>query len=134
VAEGTPVTLTATPAAGSTFIRFQGDTMTTSPSLVLPMGRPYSLTAVFAGGVTIVTQNAVNALLGVNCSPSPCMSSQQLIYMDQTGNNDGTYNLGDFLAYADRTGLNPSSTLMQDLLSKPTVPVPLTGSASPKER
>ena len=134
VAEGTPVTLTATAATGSTFIRFQGDTMTTSPTLVLPMGRPYSLTAVFAGGVTIVPQNAVNALLGATCSPSPCMSTQQLTYMDQTGNNDGTYNLGDFLAYADRSGLNPSSAVMQRLLSQPTVSVPLSAPTTPKER
>ena len=108
--------------------------MTTSPTLVLPMGRPYSLTAVFAGGVTIVPQNAVNALLGATCSPSPCMSTQQLTYMDQTGNNDGTYNLGDFLAYADRSGLNPSSAVMQRLLSQPTVSVPLSAPTTPKER
>ena len=134
VAEGTPVTLTATANTGATFIRFQGDTTTTNATLVLPMGRPYSLTAVFAGGVTIVPQNAVNALLGVSCSPSPCMSSQQLTYMDQTGNNDGNYNLGDFLAYADRSGLNPSSGVMQQLLSQPTISVPLSAPTTPKER
>ena len=134
VAEGTPVTLTATPTAGNTFFRYQGDTTTTNPILVLPMGRPYSVTAIFNGAVAIVTQNAVNSLLGVSCSPSPCMSSQQLTFMDQTGNNDGTYNLGDFLAYADRTGLNPASEAMQRLLSQPTVSVPLGAPTTPKER
>ena len=134
VDEGTPVTLTATASGGGTFIRFQGDTTTTNSTLVLPMGRPYSLTAVFTGSVTIVTADAVNALLGATCSTNPCMSAQQLTYMDQTGNNDGTYNLGDFLAYADRTGLNPSSELMQRLLSRPTISVPLNAPTTPKER
>ena len=127
-------TLTATPAGGGSFVRFQGDTLTTNSTVVLPMGRPYSLTAVFTGSVTIVTQNAVNALLSVPCSPNPCMSSQQLTYMDQTGNNDGSYNLGDFLAYADRTGLNPASEVMQRLLAQPTISVPLTAPTKPKER
>ena len=134
VAEGTPVTLTATPNGGATFVRFQGDTTTTNTTLVLPMNRPYSLTAVFAGGVTIVTADAVSALLGATCPTSPCMSAQQLAYMDQTGNNDGTYNLGDFLAYADRTGLNPASELMKKLLSQPTISVPLSAPTTPKER
>jgi M6 family metalloprotease-like protein len=134
VAEGTPVTLTATPAAGGTFVRFQGDTLTTNSTLVLPMGRPYSLTAVFTGSVTIVTADAVNALLGATCPTNPCMTTQQLTYLDQTGNNDGSYNLGDFLAYADRTGLNPSSTVMRRLLAQPTISVPLSAPTQPKER
>jgi hypothetical protein len=49
--------------------------------------------------------------------------------MDQSGNNDGNYNLGDFLAYADRTGLNPASPEMRQLLSQPTISVPLSGPA-----
>lgn len=134
VAEGTPVTLTATPTVGGTFIRFQGDTTTTNATLVLPMGRPYSLTALFSGSVTIVTADAVNALLGGTCPTTPCMSAQQLTYMDQSGNNDGVYNLGDFLAYADRTGLNPASGEMQRLLSQPTISVPLGAPTTPKER
>ena len=133
VAEGTPVTLTATANSGATFIRFQGDTTTTNSTLVLPMNRPYSLTAIFSGGVTIVPADAVSALLGATCTTNPCMSAQQLAFMDQTGNNDGVYNLGDFLAYADRTGLNPASELMKKLLSQPTISVPLGGRATPKE-
>jgi len=127
--EGLPITLTATPTGGGAFIRYQGDTTTTNAVLVLPMNRPYSLTAVFSGSVVIVTQDAVNALLGVACATNPCMSSAQLTFMDQSGNNDGVYNLGDFLAYADRSGLNGSSPAMQQLLSKPTISVPLSGPA-----
>jgi M6 family metalloprotease-like protein len=134
VAEGTPVTLTATANSGATFVRFQGDTTTTNATVVLPMNRPYSLTAIFTGGVTIIAADAVSALLGAACSTNPCMSAQQLTYMDQTGNNDGVYNLGDFLAYADRTGLNPASELMRKLLSQPTISVPLRAPTTPKER
>ena len=134
VDEGTPVTLTATANSGATFIRFQGDTTTTNATLVLPMNRPYSLTAIFTGGVTIIAADAVSALLGATCPANPCMSAQQLAFMDQTGNNDGVYNLGDFLAYADRTGLNPASELMKRLLSQPTISVPLARPTTPKER
>jgi M6 family metalloprotease-like protein len=129
--EGLAITLTATPTGSGTFIRYQGDTTTTNPVLVLPMNRPYSLTAVFSGSVVIVTQDAVNALLGVACATNPCMSQAQLDFMDQSGNNDGAYNLGDFLAYADRSGLNASSPVMQQLLSQPTISVPLSGPAKP---
>ena len=134
VPEGTPVTLTAAPTGGNSFIRFQGDTTTTNATLVLPMGRPYSLTAVFSGAVAVVTQDAVNALLGATCTVTPCLSALQLTYLDQTGNNDGVYNLGDFLAYADRTGLNPSAAVMQQLLAQPTKSVPLGAPTTPKER
>jgi hypothetical protein len=89
---------------------------------------------VFTGSVTIVTADAVNALLGATCPTNPCMTTQQLTYLDQTGNNDGSYNLGDFLAYADRTGLNPSSAVMRRLLAQPTISVPLSAPTQPKER
>jgi M6 family metalloprotease-like protein len=134
VPENTPVTLTATPVATGDFIRFQGDTTTTNTTLVLPMGRGYNIQALFTGGVTIVTQDAVNALLGVACTQNPCLTTEQLTFLDDTGNDDGTYNLGDFLAYADRSGLNPASEIMQRLLSQPTVSVPITAPDTPKER
>lgn len=127
--EGLPITLTATPDPSGTFIRWQGDTLTTNTVVVLPMNRPYSLTAIFSGSVVIVTQDAVNALLGASCAVNPCLDQSELTFMDQSGNNDGVYNLGDFLAYADRSGLNASSPAMQQLMTKPTISVPLSGPA-----
>jgi len=47
VAQGTPVTLTATPTSPSVFAGWTGDTTTGNPILVLPMGRPYAVTAHF---------------------------------------------------------------------------------------
>jgi hypothetical protein len=130
VQEGLAVTLTATPGSNGSFIRWQGDTSATSPTLVLPMERPYSLTPVFSGSVTIVTHNAVNALLGVSCGNAPCLTSEELTFLDQAGNNDQAYNLGDFLAYADRAGLNLGSPDIQRVLVAPTVTVPVGGSSS----
>lgn len=61
IAEGTPVTLTATAAAPSIFDRWQGDTTTNNSVLVLPMGRPYSVTAVFATQLVIATTGTLPA-------------------------------------------------------------------------
>src|SRR5215831_12364895 len=47
VTQGTAVTVTATATAPAVFGRWQGDTATGNSVLVLPMTRPYSLTAVF---------------------------------------------------------------------------------------
>jgi M6 family metalloprotease-like protein len=47
VTQGTPVMLTATAVAPAVFGRWQGDTSTGSNVLVLPMERPYNITAVF---------------------------------------------------------------------------------------
>lgn len=47
VADGSPVTLTATADPGSTFLGWSGDTAASSPTLILPMARPFTLTALF---------------------------------------------------------------------------------------
>jgi M6 family metalloprotease-like protein len=47
VAQGTPVTLTATPTSPFVFSGWTGDTTTGNAILVLPMGRPYAVTAHF---------------------------------------------------------------------------------------
>ncbi|MGE0354736.1 MAG: M6 family metalloprotease domain-containing protein [Gemmatimonadales bacterium] len=134
VQEGMPVTLTATAFQGGTFVRWQGDTNTTNATLVLPMMKPYSLTPVFSANVTVNADDAASSLLGASCTAVPCLTTQQLTYLDQTGNNDGVYNLGDFLAYADRNGLNPSSPAMQRVLAGPTVSIPVPAAEPRKER
>jgi M6 family metalloprotease-like protein len=47
VAQGTPVTLTATPTPPFVFGGWTGDTTASNPVLTLPMGRPFNLTARF---------------------------------------------------------------------------------------
>jgi M6 family metalloprotease-like protein len=97
---GTGTTLTATPDSGQSFSGWTGDTTTTNLSVVLPMNRPYNLTANFSGGVTIVTADAASELLGV-----PTLTPQQKTYLDQNGNSDAVYNLGDFLAWLKAKGI-----------------------------
>ena len=109
----------------------EGDTSTTNATLVLPMARPYSLTSVFVGNVVINTNDAANALLGGACSANPCLSPTQLTYLDQTGNFDGLYNLGDFLAYADRSGLNNSPAVLRVLASPVDAAHPRAGGRRP---
>lgn len=46
-----------------------------------------------------------------------CLDSESRSYLDDTGNHDGTYNLGDLLAYLDRKHLTLDRTLMQALTS-----------------
>lgn len=53
--EGTPVTLTATPTAPFVFSGWTGDTTTGNAILVLPMGRPYAVSANFDPQLVITT-------------------------------------------------------------------------------
>ncbi|HEU5262398.1 MAG TPA: M6 family metalloprotease domain-containing protein [Gemmatimonadales bacterium] len=99
VDEGTAVALTATPAAGGgpPFVGWAGDTATTSASITLPMGRPYSVRAVFL--TPIATAAVVSQLLsGTGLTP------QQQADLDQLGNANGEFDVGDFLAWVNATG------------------------------
>lgn len=59
---------------------------------------------------TPTLQQAAAELLG---TPSLTASQKQLL--DSEGNRDGTYNLGDFLAFANRSGQRPSGDLLARL-------------------
>jgi len=99
VAEGTPVTLTATDTSVvRTFQGWAGDTVTKNLSVTLPMGRPYSVRAVFLE--TFTTAEVVAQLL----NGSSALTAAQLGDLDQLGNNNGEFDLGDFLAWVQATG------------------------------
>ncbi len=186
LAEGTPVTLTATPDSGAFFSTWSGDTTSINPVVTLPMGRPYTVAANFVGqlaistagtrpsgvmgaayndtlrvtggtgtnswtvtagalpqGLTLgaatgvvsgfarevgtfsytatvvsgaqttsqdlsfsvsapalVTANVVTQLLG----PTAPLTADQLRYLDYLGNNNGSFDVGDFLAWVKATG------------------------------
>jgi len=99
VTDGTPVTLTATDTSVvRTFQGWAGDTVTKNLSITLPMGRPYSVRAVFLE--TFNTAEVVSQLL----NGSSALTAAQLADLDQLGNNSGAFDLGDFLAWVQATG------------------------------
>jgi len=93
------VTLTATDTSTvRTFQGWAGDTVTKNLSVTLPMSRPYSVRAVFLE--TFSTAQVVAQLL----NGSSTLTAAQLGDLDLLGNNNGVFDLGDFLAWVQATG------------------------------
>jgi hypothetical protein len=99
VPAGTPVTLTAAPLAGATFVGWRGDTTSATAAITLPMGRPYDLEASFLTTLQISVDDATTEILG-----SPVLSQEQRVFLDQLGNRNGLFDLGDYLALLRRNG------------------------------
>lgn len=97
---GHPDTLVAAPSGGQTFTHWTGDTTSNSTTLILPMNRPYNVTATFSGAVAVTVQQATADILG-----TPTLSGSQKTYLDAIGNNNATYDLGDFLAFLVQQGV-----------------------------
>ncbi len=198
VPQGDSVTYTASPAAGSAFIGWSGDTVTNAPTLRLRATRPWSVTATFQaalavqdsalrspvmgaayqdtvrltgatgvytfslltgslppgivltpGGVftgtptkdstytftvraisgvqqldlplrlavtapLVTVANVVAQLLGSGTPLSPA----EVRYLDLLGNNSGTLDVGDVLAWFDKTGAVVSAEVMQRILAR----------------
>jgi hypothetical protein len=100
LAEGTPVTLQASPQPGAVFAGWTGDTTAARDTLSLVMQHPFDLTANFVAVQNVVLGSAAYALLGLTA-----LSPQEATYLDAVGNRNGVYDLGDFLAAADRSTL-----------------------------
>jgi hypothetical protein len=110
VPAGTPVTLTAALIPGMVFVGWQTDTVATGTTLVLPMERPYDVTAVYLAEQVIPVQDATDDLLG-----TAKLSFDQRNFLDQLGNRNGGYDVGDYLALLDRSGVSPSAELLRRL-------------------
>jgi M6 family metalloprotease-like protein len=106
---GDSVTFTATPAAGQSFVGWSGDTTATATVLKLRMARPFAVTAVFAA-----PQDVVNQLL-TGSSPIAVAALQLL---DQLGNNNGRFDLGDLVAWLDRNPALAASPAVLKLLRR----------------
>jgi hypothetical protein len=111
VTEGTAVTLTATDTSVvRTFQGWAGDTVTKNLTVTLPMSRPYAVRAVFLE--TFSTAQVVAQLL----NGSSTLTTAQLGDLDQLGNNNGGFDLGDFVAWVQATGA-PLTTQQRALVS-----------------
>src|SRR5256884_2476616 len=99
VTEATQVTLTAADTSAlRTFQGWAGDTVTKNLSITLPMNRPYAVRAVFLEPFS--TAAVVAQLL----NGTSTLTAPQLDDLDQLGNNNGRFDLGDFLAWVQATG------------------------------
>ena len=99
VTEATQVTLTAADTSAlRTFQGWAGDTVTKNLSITLPMNRPYAVRAVFLEPFS--TAAVVAQLL----NGTSTLTVAQLDDLDQLGNNNGRFDLGDFLAWVQATG------------------------------
>jgi M6 family metalloprotease-like protein len=110
LASGTPVTLTAAAGGGTIFSGWTGDTTSTAATLTLPMGRGYNVTATFVTPVPVNVEAAATALMG-----GAALTTAQTSYLDQIGNKNTGYDLGDFLALLRLNGVVPSPALLQQL-------------------
>jgi M6 family metalloprotease-like protein len=96
--EGTTVTVRAAPQPDAVFLNWSGDTTSTRDLLTLQMRRPFSVVANFIPIQQVALTDAARALLGASV-----LSTEQDVYLDAAGNRNGLYDLGDFLAEAERS-------------------------------
>jgi len=104
---GDSVTLTATPATGQAFLGWTGDTTAAGATLKLRMARPFTVKANFAA-----PRDVVNQLL----SGSSPLTAEAVSLLDQLGNNNGRFDLGDLVAWLDRNPGLATSPVMLKLL------------------
>ena len=108
LAQGTPVVFTASPATGASFGGWRGDTASAGASLTLPMGRPYDVEATFVLEVAVAVSDATAEILG-----TPRLTADQRIFLDQLGNRNGLFDLGDYLALLRRNGQTVPATVSE---------------------
>jgi hypothetical protein len=58
------------------------------------------------------------ACAGADFLTGSCLTAAEQSYLDQTGNQNGVYDIGDLLAYLDRKGLHLDSALLAALQRK----------------
>jgi M6 family metalloprotease-like protein len=113
--ENVPVRLTATPDPGSIFVGWRGDTVATGTVLDLMMRRGYDIEARFVSEVSIAPEQATDDLLGI-----ATLTPAQRAYLDELGNRNGAYDVGDLLALYRRLGqAAPPSLLLRRPGAKP---------------
>ncbi|MBI4541670.1 MAG: immune inhibitor A, partial [Gemmatimonadetes bacterium] len=110
VAEGDSVELLATPAPSNLFTGWSGDTTLADLRLLLRMRRPYTLTASFT---EISLDSVVGQLLRGSGLPGVVREA-----FDAQGNANGRFDLGDFVAWLDRSRTAVPSAVMRRLVER----------------
>ena len=113
LAAGTAVSLVATPSAGAEFVGWRGDTTSSGSALSFEMNKPYDLTAFFVQSASIDARAAARALLG-----GPPLDANAAAYLDDLGNRNGTFDIGDYLAWLRRTGQHVPPVLLRIMPGK----------------
>lgn len=99
LAEGSQVSVAAAAKSGTVFVGWTGDTTAAGDTLTLTMRHPFDVTANFLAVQDVTLADAAGALLG-----SSALGTDQGTYLDVVGNQDGVYDLGDFLAAVELSG------------------------------
>lgn len=108
---GTSVTLTATAPSGTIFTGWRGDTVATNPVLQFSMGKGYDVEARFVAELVVPPADAVSDLLG-----TPRLTDPQRLYLDELGNRNGIYDVGDLLALYRRQGQAVPPALLRGVM------------------
>jgi M6 family metalloprotease-like protein len=108
--EGDTVGLTAHPAANAIFMGWSGDVTSAAPHLKLTAGQPYNVTANF----TAAPLDSVVAML-LNAHG---LTALQATTLDFQGNQNGHFDLGDFIAWLDQSGTAISAQLLARIFER----------------
>jgi immune inhibitor A len=110
LAEDDSVALDAAAPPLTLFAGWTGDTAAVAPRLVLPMQRPYSVTATFRP----LALDSVVAQLTIGTGLD--LITQAIL--DGQGNRNGRFDVGDFVAWLDGSGTVVSAVTMARLLGR----------------
>ena len=109
-AAGDTVGLTAHPSPNTMFTGWSGDVTSSLPHLTLTAGQPYSVTANFTA--TPLDSVVAQLLNGHG------LTALQAATLDFQGNQNGHYDLGDFLAWLDQSGTAISAQLLARIFER----------------
>lgn len=114
---GTAVRVSATAPAGVEFLGWRGDTTTSAATLDLPVNHPFDLTADFVAIAAVDAAGAARAVLG-----GPPLDPATRAYLDAIGNRNGSFDVGDYLAWLRRTGQRIPPALLLRLVPQRGAP------------
>ena len=77
------------------------------------MTRGYDVEAAFIAEVAVPVADATSEVLG-----TPKLTEAQRAFLDQIGNRNGLYDVGDFLALLRRNGQSASPALLRAMMER----------------